>query len=118
MVSVSEPESKDVMLAAKRVEPPLKRVEPWPSRWELYILRCGDNSLYIGTTTDLTRRLEEHASGKGGAYTRTRLPVTLLYREPHVDRAAAQRREERLKRWTKRKKLVLISSNLDLLKKA
>ena len=94
------------------------RVEPSPPRWALYILRCGDGSLYIGTTTDLTRRLQEHASGKGGAYTRTRLPVALLYREPHEDRAAAQHREEQLKRWTKRKKLALISGDPELLQQA
>ena len=84
--------------------------------WHVYILRCADTSLYIGSTTDVARRMEEHATGKGGAYTRSRLPVTLLYQEPHLDRSTAERREAELKRWTRAKKLALAEGDLALLK--
>ena len=49
--------------------------------WYLYILRCGDGSLYTGITTDVPRRLEAHRQGKGAKYTRGRAPLTLCYQE-------------------------------------
>jgi len=55
----------------------------------------------------MDRRLGEHQSGRGGMYTRRHRPVTLLFREPHPDRAAAQRRELQLKTWPRAKKLKL-----------
>ena len=48
----------------------------------VYILRCGDGSLYTGWTNDLPRRLKAHQAGKGGRYTRSHLPVALAYWEP------------------------------------
>ena len=59
----------------------------------VYILRCGDGSLYTGCTNDLPRRLRAHQSGRGAKYTRSRLPVELIYQEPVADRSAALRRE-------------------------
>lgn len=85
--------------------------------WYLYILNCADNSLYVGTTTNLDRRLEEHSAGKGGFYTRGRLPVSLLYQEKHPDRSTAEKREAQLKRWTRAKKLALITGDKALLKR-
>ena len=79
-------------------------------RWRLYILRCRDGSLYTGTTTNLARRLREHAAGKGGAYTRGRLPVRLVYQEPHPDRASAQRCEALLKQLPRAEKLALTAT--------
>lgn len=76
--------------------------------WFVYILRCGDGSLYTGCTNDLPRRLEAHRSGRGAKYTRSRLPVTLAYREAAADRSAALRREAAIKRLTRRQKLALI----------
>ena len=58
--------------------------------WWTYLLRCADTTLYLGSTTDLKRRLREHNDGKGGGYTRGRRPVRLLYHESHPDRASAQ----------------------------
>ena len=58
----------------------------------VYILRCGDGSLYTGCTNDLPRRLRAHQSGRGAKYTRSRLPVELIYQEPAADRSAALRR--------------------------
>lgn len=76
--------------------------------WFVYILRCGDGSLYTGCTNDLPRRLEAHRSGRGAKYTRSRPPVTLAYREAAADRSAALRREAAIKRLTRRQKLALI----------
>lgn len=76
--------------------------------WTVYILRCGDGSLYTGCTNDLPRRLEVHRSGKGAKYTRSRLPVALAYREAVPDKSAALRREAAIKRLDRREKLALI----------
>lgn len=76
--------------------------------WFVYMLRCGDGSLYTGCTNDLPRRLEAHRSGRGAKYTRSRLPVALVYREAVADRSAALRREAAVKRLTRRQKLALI----------
>lgn len=77
--------------------------------WYVYIIRCGDGSLYTGSTTGIGRRIKEHNSEKGGNYTRVRTPVKLLYQEDQPDRIAAQKREAQIKRWTRTKKLVFIS---------
>ncbi|MCI9577893.1 MAG: GIY-YIG nuclease family protein [Oscillibacter sp.] len=76
--------------------------------WTVYILRCGDGTLYTGCTNDLPRRLEAHRSGRGAKYTRSRLPVELVYREETADKSAALRREAAIKRLDRRKKLALI----------
>lgn len=77
--------------------------------WTVYILRCGDGTLYTGCTNDLPRRLEAHRSGRGAKYTRSRLPVELAYREAASDRSAALRREAAIKRLDRREKLALIA---------
>ena len=74
----------------------------------LYILRCGDNSLYTGITTDVARRLAAHQSGKGAKYTRGRGPLTLVYQEELPDKPSALRRELAVKALTRDEKLVLI----------
>lgn len=78
--------------------------------WCVYMLRCRDESLYTGMTNDVPRRLAAHAAGKGGAYTRSRRPLRLVYREPAKDRSAALRREAALKRLTAREKWALVRS--------
>lgn len=78
------------------------------------MLRCADGSLYTGCTNDLPRRLEAHSSGRGAKYTRSRLPVTLAYREEAADRSAALRRESAIKRLTRQEKLALIESGAGL----
>ncbi len=67
------------------------------SVWCLYILRCGDGSLYTGITTDVERRLEAHRSGKGAKYTRGRGPLELLYRETCGSHSDALKRELEIK---------------------
>ena len=74
----------------------------------VYLLRCGDGSLYTGITNDLARRLAAHRAGKASAYTRSRRPLSLVYREPARDRSAALRREAAIKRLTRGQKLELI----------
>ena len=74
----------------------------------LYILRCGDNSLYTGITTDVARRLAAHQSGKGAKYTRGRGPLTLVYQEELPDKPSALRRELAVKALTREEKLALI----------
>lgn len=76
--------------------------------WFVYMLRCGDGSLYTGCTNDLRRRLKAHQSGRGAKYTRSRQPVALVYREELPDRSAALRREAAVKRLTRAQKLALI----------
>ena len=81
--------------------------------WTVYILRCGDGSLYTGCTNDLPRRLAAHQRGKGAKYTRSRPPVALVYREAAADKSAALRREAAIKRLPRAKKLALIQEGGD-----
>ena len=76
-----------------------------------YMLRCGDGSLYTGWTNDLEKRLRAHAAGKGGKYTRSRLPAELVYFEEYEDRTQALSREWHLKRLTHEEKLKLIEQS-------
>jgi len=79
--------------------------------WYVYILRCADDTLYTGITTDVARRLEEHNAGTAGArYTRSRRPVAVIHVETADDRAQATRREAEIKRLERTAKLDLIAS--------
>ncbi len=73
----------------------------------VYILRCADNTLYTGWTTDLTRRVAAHNAGRGAKYTRSRLPVALVYSEEQPTQSEAMRRERALKRLSRAEKLAL-----------
>ena len=75
--------------------------------WKLYILRCGDGSLYTGITTDVEKRLEAHRSGKGAKYTRGRGPLELVYSEDCGDHSAALKRELEIKALPREEKLKL-----------
>jgi putative endonuclease len=78
--------------------------------WQVYILRCADNSLYTGITTDLQRRLHEHnTSSKGAKYTRARRPVSLVYSETCADRSSASMRENAIKRLSHGQKTALFT---------
>ena len=76
--------------------------------WYIYILRCGDGTLYTGITDDVERRLAAHRAGKGAKYTRGRGPLELVYREKAEDKSAALRRESQIKRLSRADKLRLI----------
>ncbi|MFE8604912.1 GIY-YIG nuclease family protein [Archangium violaceum] len=69
---------------------------------------CRDGTLYTGATNNLERRVATHNKGRGAAYTRARLPVTLVWSEPAADRGAALRREAALKRLSRTEKLRLV----------
>ena len=79
-------------------------------KWGVYILRCGDGTLYTGITDNLPRRLEAHRAGRGAKYTRGRGPLALVYWEEQTDRAAASRREWAIKRLTRAEKEALAAS--------
>jgi len=77
--------------------------------WQVYIVRCADDTLYTGITTDLDRRIEEHnGSDKGAKYTRGRGPVELVYSAQCEDKAEAAKEEYKIKQLTRVEKLDLI----------
>ncbi len=78
--------------------------------WFVYLLRCSDNSLYCGITTDLDRRLETHSAGKGARYTRSRLPVQLVWFSEKPNKSEACQEEYRIKRLQKDEKELLLAS--------
>ena len=78
--------------------------------WYLYILKCVDNSLYTGITTDIQRRIKEHEHGKGAKYLRGRSPLKLIYSEELENQTQALKREREIKSWSRQKKLLLIKS--------
>ena len=78
--------------------------------WTVYMLRCRDGSLYTGCTADMERRLAAHQSGRGAKYTRSRLPVELIYWEAAADKSAALRREIAIKCLTRAQKLALVET--------
>lgn len=75
--------------------------------WHVYILRCSDDSLYTGITTDIDRRIAQHQSGTGAKYTRNRGPFALIYHEDFPCRASASRREYEIKSLSRADKLEL-----------
>lgn len=77
--------------------------------WKLYVLRCGDGSLYTGITTDVQARLEMHRSGKGAKYTRGRGPLELVYSEECGSHSDALKREHTVKAMTREEKMKLIA---------
>lgn len=76
--------------------------------WYLYILRCGDGTLYTGITTDVSRRLEAHRQGRGAKYTRGRGPLELAYQEACGTHSDALRREAAVKRLSRAEKEQLV----------
>lgn len=77
-----------------------------------YILRCNDDTLYVGSTNDLERRLHQHNNAKNGAhYTKIRRPVVMVYNEQLETYAQARKREGELKRLTRKEKLLLIEKH-------
>ena len=82
--------------------------------WQVYIVLCSDDSLYTGITTDLDRRLAQHAGGRGAKYFRGRQPVKALYLESRHTHSSATRREAEIKKMTHEEKYVLIASETNL----
>ncbi|OGY89432.1 MAG: hypothetical protein A2927_03080 [Candidatus Komeilibacteria bacterium RIFCSPLOWO2_01_FULL_45_10] len=74
----------------------------------VYLLRCGDNELYIGFTRDLKKRVQDHKSGNGCQFTKNKLPIELVYYETYTDFYQAKSRENQIKGWGREKKENLI----------
>ena len=78
--------------------------------WSCYILRCADDTLYTGITNDLAKRLAAHNAGTAAKYTKTRIPVEVVFVENCIDRSAALKRELQIKSLKRPDKLALIGS--------
>ncbi|WP_396657894.1 GIY-YIG nuclease family protein [Microbacterium sp.] len=79
----------------------------------VYILRCNDGTFYVGSTKDLALRLEQHSSGHGAAYTRRRLPVTLVWSDEFPRIEDAFRWEKRIQGWSHAKRAAFIEGGID-----
>ena len=79
--------------------------------WTVYILRCGDGSFYTGIAKDVRARVKQHSEGRGAAYTRTRLPVKLLYQQEGLTHSKALIREAQIKAMPRSKKEKIIFSD-------
>lgn len=79
--------------------------------WFIYIIKCADNTLYTGITTDLDRRLWEHnSSDKWAKYTKMRRPVEMVFSQVCEDRSQASKLEYKIKKYTKQQKLTIIAT--------
>jgi predicted GIY-YIG superfamily endonuclease len=76
--------------------------------WVVYLLRCGDGTLYCGIATDVEARLTAHGCGKGAKYTKGRGPLALIHSEDCPDKSSALRRERQIKRMSRAVKLALV----------
>ena len=76
----------------------------------VYVLRCADDTLYTGYTTDVERRVAEHDRGEGAKYTRGRAPVELVHVESFETQSAAMRRENEIKQFSRSRKESLVDS--------
>ena len=104
-----EVEAKAKELAVAKLLTELKNKKS-DAIWFVYLMRCADNSLYTGITNDLPRRLDQHNAGTASRYTRSRLPVVLVYREPQENQSHALKRELAVKALSRQEKESLIKS--------
>jgi len=82
---------------------------PDTKQWFVYMLECADGSLYTGVSNDLAKRVDIHNTGKGAKYTRSRLPVKLVYSETAPDKSEALKKEIKMKQLSRVEKLNLIN---------
>lgn len=82
--------------------------------WYLYLIRCTDNRLYTGITTDVSRRFAEHQAGKGAKALRGKGELTLVFHQPIGDRSQALRAEYRIKQLSKTQKEQLVDGKVTL----
>jgi len=81
----------------------------------VYILKCSDDSYYVGQTDDLEKRIAEHQDKKVSGYTASRLPITLVFHVTLEERTEAFKLEQKIKGWTRKKKEALIRGDFELL---
>lgn len=98
----------------RATRPPGMKIKKVLMAW-MYILKCADNSYYVGSTKNLELRLSQHNSGKGSRYTSGRLPVELVYGEEYDRIADAYWREKQVQNWGRAKREALINGNVELL---
>ena len=79
----------------------------------VYILQCSDGSFYTGSTGNLERRIFEHQTGKGANYTKSRLPVRVVFQTEQPDRLSAIKLEKQIKGWSRKKKIALIERKFE-----
>lgn len=84
--------------------------KPSDGEWFVYLLRCADDSLYTGSTNDVSRRCEQHNAGTASRYTRGRRPTGLVYQESQANRSQALKREMAIKALSRQEKELLIRS--------
>lgn len=82
-----------------------------PNKYYFYVLRCCDDTLYGGFTTDLAKRLTTHNAGKGAKYTKMRRPVTMIHAESFPDKSSALKAEYAFKHQTRAKKIAYLKSH-------
>jgi len=82
--------------------------------WQVYIILCSDDTLYTGITTDIERRMRQHADGRGAKYFRGRRPKMLLYLEGGHDRSSASKRELSIKGMRRTEKQLLVGSEANV----
>ena len=103
-----------VEVEARAKEVAVLRLLAWlkesDAQWFVYIVRCADGSLYTGITNDVGRRCEQHNAGTASRYTRSRLPVALVYQEAQASRSLASKRESAIKALSRQMKESLIRS--------
>jgi predicted GIY-YIG superfamily endonuclease len=78
-------------------------------QWHFYLARCSDDSLYAGIAVDLVKRMAVHNAGKGARYTRSRLPVAMVYSETLPDQSSALKREAEIRKLSRKQKEELIA---------
>lgn len=79
--------------------------------WIVYILQCKNSYTYTGVTNDLLKRIQLHNSGKGAKFTNSRKPCYHIWHEHHLNNSSAQKREQKIKSWNKKKKLEFVNKN-------
>ncbi len=82
----------------------------------LYILLCSNGEYYVGSTSDIDKRLKEHQAGRGCAFTKANRPVKLVYKEEYETKELAYKRERQIHNWSHAKKDALIKGDIELLK--
>ena len=81
--------------------------------WFIYMVRCNDGTLYTGITKHISARIKAHNAGTGAKYTRSRLPVVLVYKKRTTSESAARKREAEIKTWTREEKEWFIAKNFN-----